>query len=710
MSSIPDLEQAIDAPHGEAGRPDMAVLAALPIVDDEGAVTGLVPLAQALAAADSWDSWQDMTDAEIVDSAAVFARLEAYAASGVRRAAAQLERRSDLAEKLVVARERNRDVAAGRDVVTPARTRVFRASETASDELMMRLGVSRRTANRLIAEGRAFAGCLGTVGDALSNGDLSACKAARLFEVLANEPLEVCLAVAEEIVPVAAGLTPVEVERRARRLLIEVDPAAAARRHERARGYRNVSQVQTLADGMARLTFTSTVVDVTAVHTACDLAARAAKADGDERTLDQLRADALSDMAQAGLDRGSLAPPPTEATSAEGPPSEPPWATVLESSLAAAPTPVPPSTPAGAPTPEPPVAPAPEPPVAPSPEPPVARAGAPTPEPPVAPAPEPPVVPAAAPAPSEDEPDTAGQDSADTREAAQLGPAKKPECPESVDLAAPSGPPGTPDRRESLDRAAMPDRTVLAGRAFVARNARTLVIRRELADPVSSSEGGLPVGTARAWAEFLYPDRDDPDQADGIDQPDLTPEPPEPSAVVPPEARPPCRLGWAVPELVGSGLLDHVTARSLAEHPPRWLCIVALDSPEPVEESLPPEPGYRPSASLRRAVHRAHPTCVAPMCQAPADTCQDDHVIPFPRGRTELANLRPLCLRHHVLKTHRGHSYVVDRSTGLLTWTTATGHRYRCTSFGDTLYLGRTSPPAPAAPEREPTARPILGA
>lgn len=287
MSSIPELEQAIDAPHGEAGRPDMAVLAALPIVDDEGAVTGLVPLARALAAADSWDSWQDMTDAEIVDSAAVFARLEAYAASGVRRAAAQLERRSDLAEKLVVARERNRDAAAGRDVVTPARTRVFRASETASDELMMRLGVSRRTANRLIAEGRAFAGCLGTVGDALSNGDLSACKAARLFEVLANEPLEVCLAVAEEIVPVAAGLTPVEVERRARRLLIEVDPAAAARRHERARGYRNVSQVQTLADGMARLTFTSTVVDVTAVHTACDLAARAAKADGDERTLDQ---------------------------------------------------------------------------------------------------------------------------------------------------------------------------------------------------------------------------------------------------------------------------------------------------------------------------------------------------------------------------------------------------------------------------------------
>ncbi|MBN8880845.1 MAG: DUF222 domain-containing protein, partial [Salana multivorans] len=260
MSSTSILEQPLDPSRGGGVRRTVAELAALRIVDDDGAAVGLVPLARGLAAADSWESWRGMSDADVVDAAAAFARLKAYAASGLRRAAAELETRSDLAERFVAASERQREAETGRDVMVPARTRAFRTTETASDELMMRLGISRRAANRLIAEGKAFRGALAPVGDALSTGDLAVLKATRLFDVLVDEPLEVCLAVAEEIVPVAAGLTPAEVERRARRLLIEVDPAAAVERRERTRRYRNVSQVQSLADGMARLTFTSTLV------------------------------------------------------------------------------------------------------------------------------------------------------------------------------------------------------------------------------------------------------------------------------------------------------------------------------------------------------------------------------------------------------------------------------------------------------------------
>ncbi|WP_454293863.1 HNH endonuclease signature motif containing protein [Salana multivorans] len=90
----------------------------------------------------------------------------------------------------------------------------------------------------------------------------------------------------------------------------------------------------------------------------------------------------------------------------------------------------------------------------------------------------------------------------------------------------------------------------------------------------------------------------------------------------------------------------------------------------------PAEDGYLPSAGLRRAVNRIHSTCVAPTCSIPSSSCQPDHVIPYPTGRTELGNLLPLCARHHLLKTHRGHSYTHDHERGTVTWTTATGHTY----------------------------------
>lgn len=79
---------------------------------------------------------------------------------------------------------------------------------------------------------------------------------------------------------------------------------------------------------------------------------------------------------------------------------------------------------------------------------------------------------------------------------------------------------------------------------------------------------------------------------------------------------------------------------------------------------------------------------MAPGCFVPAGACQDDHVVPYPQGTTSLENLRPLCLRHHVLKTRRGHHYTAD-ARGVV-WTTATGHRYLTTPAGATIRLGRT--------------------
>lgn len=62
--------------------------------------------------------------------------------------------------------------------------------------------------------------------------------------------------------------------------------------------------------------------------------------------------------------------------------------------------------------------------------------------------------------------------------------------------------------------------------------------------------------------------------------------------------------------------------------------------------------GYVPSAAVARAVRAREPHCRFPGCRQPAQRCDLDHAIPWPRGRTSPDNLGPLCRRHHQLKTH----------------------------------------------------------
>lgn len=56
----------------------------------------------------------------------------------------------------------------------------------------------------------------------------------------------------------------------------------------------------------------------------------------------------------------------------------------------------------------------------------------------------------------------------------------------------------------------------------------------------------------------------------------------------------------------------------------------------------------------RRALRKLHATCAFPDCHTPFDECEVHHVVWFERlGRTDLANLAPLCSRHHHL-VHEG--------------------------------------------------------
>jgi hypothetical protein len=63
------------------------------------------------------------------------------------------------------------------------------------------------------------------------------------------------------------------------------------------------------------------------------------------------------------------------------------------------------------------------------------------------------------------------------------------------------------------------------------------------------------------------------------------------------------------------------------------------------------ELGRFPSAKLRIAVQARDGTCQVPTCSRPATECDLDHEQPHPRGPTSADNLRPLCRKHHRMKT-----------------------------------------------------------
>ena len=70
------------------------------------------------------------------------------------------------------------------------------------------------------------------------------------------------------------------------------------------------------------------------------------------------------------------------------------------------------------------------------------------------------------------------------------------------------------------------------------------------------------------------------------------------------------------------------------------------------------ELGRFPSRRLKTAVDIRDGTCQFATCSRPATECDDDHVIPHPRGPTSGTNLRSLCRRHHRMKTHLGQQSV----------------------------------------------------
>lgn len=121
-------------------------------------------------------------------------------------------------------------------------------------------------------------------------------------------------------------------------------------------------------------------------------------------------------------------------------------------------------------------------------------------------------------------------------------------------------------------------------------------------------------------------------------------------------------------ELVGYGPIPAHVVRELAEDASwrRW--VTAADGTVVSRSTR----RYRPSAAMVRLLRARDGTCRFPTCRRRASACDLDHVVPWPAGATDEANLVSLCRHHHRLK-HRAGWTVRLSERGDLHWLTPSG-------------------------------------
>ena len=144
---------------------------------------------------------------------------------------------------------------------------------------------------------------------ALRAGDIDWRRAKLITEVADRVGLEAAHRVETRVLPKAGQRTLAQHRRAVERAILAVDPAGAEQRHTRAAAGRRVA-FYPLEDGMGQLTAELTADGLAAVRAVLDAAAATmSQCHGEARSMDQLRADALVEMASAALSTGWLGGP-----------------------------------------------------------------------------------------------------------------------------------------------------------------------------------------------------------------------------------------------------------------------------------------------------------------------------------------------------------------------------------------------------------------
>ena len=231
-----------------------------------------------------------LDDTLLVEAVAAAERLAAWAHLTAAVTAAELSQRASM----------NPDW----DLPLPARTCV------AGDELAMRLGWSRPAANRLVRDGKALEAELMPVADAVRAGLLDTAKMRVLTDRLSDRAYQLTWPALEQVLPQAPLRTPSQLAADIDRALLASDPQDAAFRLPAALARRHVCHPRRLPDGMAGIWAVLPATDAARIDGTLEATARTARALGDTRTLDQLRADSLTALASgAALLAGAVHAP-----------------------------------------------------------------------------------------------------------------------------------------------------------------------------------------------------------------------------------------------------------------------------------------------------------------------------------------------------------------------------------------------------------------
>ena len=165
----------------------------------------------------------------------------------------------------------------------------------AAGEVACRTGVSRLTAGRVVDRGAGLLDeMLAPVSGLHRVGLLDSSKAGVLVRRLGGEPVGVAAAVQDQVLGRAVRRTCAQVGRDVDRALAALDPEGISRRARRNVASRHVSRPRTAGTGVCEMRALVPRADAILLDATLDAIATSARACGDQRTLGQLRADALT--------------------------------------------------------------------------------------------------------------------------------------------------------------------------------------------------------------------------------------------------------------------------------------------------------------------------------------------------------------------------------------------------------------------------------
>ncbi len=158
------------------------------------------------------------------------------------------------------------------------------------------LHVAPRTAQRTYDTARTVCALLPGTLAAMRAGDLEPYRATAIAQEVPRLRPEICTRVEAALFPAVLGLPTARVRAATRRAVAAADPEEVARRAERARADRYVLVRPGPDPGMSEWVSAQPAAAAAAAWAAVDELAHGYVADGEHRSLDQARADAMIDL------------------------------------------------------------------------------------------------------------------------------------------------------------------------------------------------------------------------------------------------------------------------------------------------------------------------------------------------------------------------------------------------------------------------------